>query len=87
MQIFGSAWSPPGWMKDSGVMTGGNLLSTMYTQYAIYLKNAVLAYQAMGIPIYAITVNNEHYFSTSQYSSCTFGATAEGAVVEELAAV
>ena len=85
MQIFGSAWSPPGWMKDSGVMTGGNLLTNQYTQaYAAYLNNFVLAYEALGIPIYAITVNNEHYFTTSQYPSCYFDANAEGALVEAI---
>jgi glucosylceramidase len=85
MQIFGSAWSPPGWMKDSGVLTGGNLLTNLYTQaYATYLNNFVLAYEELGIPIYAVTVNNEHYFSTSAYPSCMFDANAEGALVEAI---
>jgi glucosylceramidase len=57
--FFASPWSPPGWMKSSGSMVGGRLLPQYYEAYAQYLVRFVQAYEAEGVPIYAITVQNE----------------------------
>ena len=57
--FFASPWSPPGWMKTSGSMIGGSLLPQYYEPYARYLVRFVQAYEAEGVPIYAITVQNE----------------------------
>ena len=61
IRFFASAWSPPAWMKDSNSLVGGSLLTSMIPAYAAYLRQFVQAYQAQGIPIYAITTGNEHY--------------------------
>jgi len=57
--FFASPWSPPGWMKTSGSMIGGSLLPQYNEPYARYLVRFVQAYEAEGVPIYAITVQNE----------------------------
>lgn len=57
--FFASPWSPPGWMKSSGNMTGGYLLPQWYGAYAQYFIKFIRAYEAEGIPIHAITVQNE----------------------------
>lgn len=57
--FFASPWSPPGWMKTTGSMIGGELLPQWYPAYARYFVNFVKAYEAEGIPIYAVTVQNE----------------------------
>ena len=57
--FFASPWSPPGWMKSSGSMIGGRLLPQYYEPYARYLVSFVQAYEAEGVPIYAVTVQNE----------------------------
>ncbi len=57
--FFASPWSPPGWMKSSGSMIGGRLLPKYYEIYAAYLVRFVQAYEAAGVPVYAITVQNE----------------------------
>lgn len=57
--FFASPWSPPGWMKTSGTMIGGELLPKWYPGYAEYFVRFIQAYQAEGIPIYAVTVQNE----------------------------
>jgi glucosylceramidase len=59
MLFFASPWSPPGWMKTSGSMIGGSLLPQYYEPYSRYLVRFVQAYEAEGVPIYAITVQNE----------------------------
>jgi O-glycosyl hydrolase len=57
--FFASPWSPPGWMKTSGSMIGGELKREWYPVYAQYLVRFLQAYRAEGIPIYALTVQNE----------------------------
>jgi O-glycosyl hydrolase len=84
IRIFGSAWSPPAWMKDNHSMVGGKLLPTAVDAYAAYLTQSVLAYQAQSIPLYAITTNNEHYFAPDKYPGCYFDAQTEAKLVEAL---
>ncbi len=57
--FFASPWSPPGWMKSTGTMIGGHLLPEWYAAYAEYLVKFIRAYEGEGIPIYAITIQNE----------------------------
>lgn len=57
--FFASPWSPPGWMTSTGDMIGGHLLPKYYDAYARYFVRFIQAYQAEGIPIYAVTIQNE----------------------------
>ena len=57
--FFASPWSPPGWMKSTGTMIGGQLLPQWYPAYAEYFVKFIRAYEADGIPIYAVTIQNE----------------------------
>ena len=59
MLFFASPWSPPAWMKTNGKLGGGKLKQEYYDSWAHYLLKYILAYEAEGIPIYAITVQNE----------------------------
>lgn len=59
LKIIASPWSPPGWMKTSGSMIEGTLLSPAYAPLAKYFVKYVQAYQAAGVPIYAVTMQNE----------------------------
>jgi glucosylceramidase len=57
--FFASPWSSPGWMKSTGTMIGGQLLPQWYAAYAEYFVKFIQAYEAEGIPIYAVTIQNE----------------------------
>jgi glucosylceramidase len=59
--VTASPWSPPAWLKTSGSLVGGRLLddAAAYEVYAAYLVRFVQAYQRAGIPIGALTVQNE----------------------------
>jgi glucosylceramidase len=59
IKVIGSPWSAPGWMKTSGSMTQGALLPSAYDAYAKYFVKYVQAYEAQGIPIFAVTMQNE----------------------------
>ncbi len=72
--FFASPWSPPGWMKDTRTMNGGVLLREYYSVYANYLTKFVEAYTAEGIPIYALTVQNEPRMNDKDYPTCVWTA-------------
>lgn len=57
--FFASPWSPPGWMKCTGTMIGGHLMQRWYPAYAEYFVKFIQAYEAEGIPIHAVTIQNE----------------------------
>jgi glucosylceramidase len=59
IKVIGSPWSAPGWMKTSGSMTQGALLPSAYGPYARYFVKYVQAYEAEGVPIFAVTMQNE----------------------------
>ena len=57
--LFGSPWSPPGWMKYSNSMLGGNIRPENIPTYARYLQKFVEAYAAAGVNVRALTPQNE----------------------------
>ena len=59
LKIMASPWSPPVWMKDNGSSIGGKLKPEYYRVYANYLVKYIQGMIAFGIPIDAITVQNE----------------------------
>ncbi len=59
LKIIASPWSPPGWMKTSGSMIGGTLLPSSFTPLARYFVRFVQSYEAAGVPIFAVTPQNE----------------------------
>jgi glucosylceramidase len=59
LKIIASPWSPPGWMKTSGSMIQGALLPSAYQPMAKYFVKFVQSYEAAGVPIYAVTMQNE----------------------------
>ena len=67
LKLLASTWSPPAWMKDNGSMLAGSLLPAFYDVYARYLVRFVQAYEAEGIPIHAITPQNEPDYPDARY--------------------
>jgi O-glycosyl hydrolase len=60
VKFYASMWSPPGWMKDNGIIIdGGHVLPQYFSALANYYVKYIQAYQAQGIPIYAVTLQNE----------------------------
>lgn len=56
---FASPWSPPGWMKYGGSMLGGSIKPDNLAVYARYIGRYLDAYAAEGLPVSAVTVQNE----------------------------
>jgi len=59
IRLMGSPWSPPKWMKTNNDTRGGSLKPEYYPAYAKYFVKYILQMQAEGIPIDAVTVQNE----------------------------
>jgi glucosylceramidase len=57
--LFSSPWSPPGWMKAGGSMLGGSMRQKYFAPYAQYFVKFLKAYEAEGVPVQAVTVQNE----------------------------
>ncbi|WP_246158763.1 RICIN domain-containing protein [Catellatospora sichuanensis] len=61
LKIMASPWSQPAWMKTNNSLAGGRIKDdpAYFRSWALYLVKFVQAYQAAGVPIYALTVQNE----------------------------
>src|SRR5690606_7655029 len=59
IKIMASPWTAPTWMKDNRSYIGGKLKPEYYEVYANYLVKYIQAMQSEGIPIDALTPQNE----------------------------
>ncbi|NIK77761.1 glucosylceramidase [Paenibacillus castaneae] len=71
LKIFASSWSPPAWMKTTESLQKGELKEgKAFTDVlAKYYRKSIQAYKEQGIPIYAITLQNEPLLEI-EYPSC-----------------
>ncbi|HEX7802668.1 MAG TPA: glycoside hydrolase family 30 beta sandwich domain-containing protein [Pseudoxanthomonas sp.] len=76
LQVMASPWSAPAWMKDGNSLIKGGLRPEYYDAFARYLLKYVDAYAAEGIPIFALTVQNEPDFEPADYPGMRLNAPA-----------
>lgn len=76
LKIMASPWSAPAWMKSTGNLVKGELLPEHYDAFARYLLTYVEAYADEGIPIFALTVQNEPDYEPADYPGMRFNAPA-----------
>ena len=67
LKVMASPWSAPGWMKSTGSLVQGTLKPEAFAPFARYLSRYVSAYAAEGVPIFAITLQNEPHFEPKDY--------------------
>lgn len=77
LKLFASPWSAPGWMKTSGSMVTGQLKPEWYSAYAEYFVKYIQSYAAHGLPIYAITPQNEALYEPGHYPGMLMPAEAQ----------
>lgn len=64
IKLLLSIWSAPAWMKTGQDITGvdgGSLRRDCYDVYAQYLTKSVQVYEDAGLPVYALSPQNEMY--------------------------
>ncbi len=81
LQLMASPWSAPAWMKSSGSMIKGSLKPEMYGVYAAYLGRYLDAMAAEGVPIFALTLQNEPDFEPGDYPGMRVDAAARAALI------
>lgn len=67
LQVMASPWSAPGWMKSTDSLIKGRLKPEFYDVFSRYLVRYVDAYAAEGVPIFALTLQNEPHFEPDDY--------------------
>ena len=71
--LFSSPWSPPGWMKFNRSMLGGTIKKSTLESDSRYMLKFVEAYKAEGVPVDAISVQNEVDTTVDgRYASCVW---------------
>ena len=82
VRVMSNPWSPPAWMKNNNSMYGGTFNSATYSNsLAQYFVKYVQAYQGQNVPIYALSVQNEPLYSTSNYPSESLPAADEAGFI------
>lgn len=74
LKLYVTPWSPPGWMKDNKSVTGGGKLKPEYAQaWANFYVKFIKTYEAMGMPIWGLSVQNEP-MAKQKWESCIYTA-------------
>ena len=77
IQLLVSPWSPPAWMKSNGEMNRGGTLLPQYRQaWARCFVRFIQAYEAEGVPVWGVSVQNEPA-ATQSWDSCRYSAEEE----------
>jgi glucosylceramidase len=83
IKFLASPWSPPAWMKTNGEMNNGGKLKPEYeAAWGLYYAKYIQAYAEEGIPIWAVSVQNEPE-AVQTWDSCIWTAEEEGAFVRD----
>ena len=69
-----SPWSPPAWMKTNNhMLRGGELKKEFYQTWADYFIKYIKSYEAEGLPVWGLTIQNEPQ-SVQTWESCIYDA-------------
>ncbi len=83
LRIIASPWSAPAWMKTSANLIGGTLFEQFESTYAQYLVKYVDTYRSYGIPIFALTLQNEPGFVPVTYPGMELPATVRARIIAQ----
>ena len=77
LMLYASPWSPPAFMKSNkDMLQGGKLLPEYFDAWALYYTKFIKAYEADGMPIWGITIQNEP-MAVQRWESCIYTAEEE----------
>ncbi len=75
--FYVSPWSPPAFMKGKKhMLQGGKLLPEYYQSWASYYAKFIKAYEAEGMPVWGLTIQNEP-MAVQTWESCVYTAEEE----------
>jgi glucosylceramidase len=71
-KLLASPWTAPPWMKENNGWKGGSLKKEFYSTWALFFSKYIKAYKELGIPVWAVTVENEPMGNGGQWESMEF---------------
>jgi len=83
LKVIGSPWSTPGWMKSSDSLITGSLNAGSYAAFAQYFVKYVEGYKAAGVPVWAVTLQNEPLFEPEDYMGLKMEAEQQKVVLRD----
>lgn len=84
IRVLGSPWSAPAWMKTNDALKDGHLKSEDYPIYAQYFVKYIEGMRAEGIPLTAVTVQNEPLNPKNTPSMAMFAAEEDKFIANDL---
>ncbi|HEY5181180.1 MAG TPA: discoidin domain-containing protein [Dermatophilaceae bacterium] len=87
ISIMATPFSPPAWMRTGGSVLGGGgtLRPAAYDAYAAYFVKFLQGYASTGVPVGAVTVQNEPEYAPPGYPGMLLSAMDEAAFIPHLA--
>ncbi|MBK8609265.1 MAG: glycoside hydrolase family 30 protein [Chitinophagaceae bacterium] len=77
LTFYASPWSPPAFMKtNNNMLQGGKLLPQYGNVWAQYFAKFIKAYEAAGVPVWGLTIQNEP-MAVQRWESCIYTAEEE----------
>lgn len=83
LKVMASPWSAPAWMKTTDHLYQGTLRPEAYGVFARYLERYVDAMEKEGVPIYALTLQNEPHFEPPDYPGMRLMPAQRAAVIAQ----
>jgi glucosylceramidase len=81
LKVMISPWSAPAWMKTSRSLIKGRLEPSAYPAFARYMVRTVKAFGREGVPVYALSLQNEPDFEPENYPGMRMGPAERAAVI------
>ena len=84
IKLVAAPWSQPAWMKDTGSWNVGTLKNELYDVYAAYFTKVARTFADLGMPFYALTLQNEPQIQNLTYPTGIFSAVNETNLAKRL---
>jgi glucosylceramidase len=81
LKVMISPWSAPAWMKTSRSLITGKLDPSAYPAFARYFLRTIEEFGRAGVPVYALTIQNEPDFEPDSYPGMRMSAADRAAVI------
>jgi len=83
IKVMALPWSPPAWMKTSNALGGGSFNTAQFGALAKYFSKFIAAYEANGVPINYVAVQNEPLYETGGYPTMFMNPLDEGEFISQ----
>ncbi|HAY06425.1 MAG TPA: glycosyl hydrolase [Hyphomonas sp.] len=81
--VMATPWSPPAWMKTSQSLIKGTLREDAYSPFADYLVRTIQSFEAAGVPIEYVSLQNEPDFEPVDYPGMRLSAAQRALLISD----